>query len=87
MMTELTKELIEAMADESIACIKRGDHKDAEDLYFLLLDKIHKKYLEPSLQTPHFISKLIKDSNSKDEVRQYQALMILKYFKTRNLLP
>jgi len=86
-MTELTKELIEAMADESVACIKRGDHKDAEDLYFLLLDKIHKKFLEPSLQSPHFMAKLIKDSNSKDEVRSMQALMLLKYFKTRNLLP
>ena len=86
-MTELTKELIEAMADESVACIKRGDHKDAEALYFLLLDKIHKKFLEPSLQNPHFIAKLIKDSTSKDEVRQYQALMLLKYFETRNLLP
>ena len=86
-MVELTKELIEAMADETISCIKRGDTKDAEALYFLLLDKIHRKFLEPSLQSPHFMAKLIKDSNSKDEVVQYKAMMLLKYFKTRNLLP
>ena len=70
-MTELTKELLEAIADESTACTKRGDHKDAEALYFLLLDKIHRKFLEPSLQNPYFMAKLIKDSNSKDEVVQY----------------
>ncbi len=86
-MTELTKELLEAIADESTACTKRGDHKDAEALYFLLLDKIHRKFLEPSLQDPYFLAKLIKDSNSKDEVRSMQALMLLKYFKTRDLLP
>ena len=86
-MTELTKELLEAIADESTACTKRGDHKDAETLYFLLLDKIHRKFLEPSLKSPHFMAKLIKDSNSNDEVRSMQALMLLKYFETRNLLP
>ena len=48
-MVELTKELIEAMADETISCIKRGDTKDAEALYFLLLDKIQIKFLEPSM--------------------------------------
>ena len=86
-MVELTKELIEAMADETISCLKRGDTKDAEALYFLLLDKIQIKFLEPSLKDPKFMAKLIKDSNSTDEVVQYQAMMLLKYFLTRNLIP
>ena len=85
-MTEFTNELAKVMADESIACLKRGDVNDAKEIYFIMLDKIQDQ-LKPSVQNPHFVSKLIKDSNSNDEVRSMQALMLLKYFQTRNLLP
>ena len=44
--------------------------------------------LSPSIPAEiNFISKLIKDSNSNDEIRSMQALMLLKYFETRNLIP
>ena len=85
-MVELTKELIEAMADETISCIKRGDFDDAKDLYFVLLDKIQES-LKSSLKDPYFMAKLIRDTNSKDEIRSTQAMMLLSYFKDRNLLP
>lgn len=86
MMTEFTNELAKVMADESIACIKRGDFDDAKEIYFTMLDKIQDQ-LKPSIQNPYFLSKLIKASNSNDEVRSMEALMLLKYFETRNLLP
>ena len=85
-MTEFTNELMKVMADESIACLKRGDFDDAKEIYFIMLDKIQDQ-LKPSVQNPYFVSKLIKDSNSNDEIRSMQALMLLKYFETRNLLP
>ena len=85
-MTELNTKLIEAIADESVLCIKRGDFDDAKEIYFTMLDKIQDQ-LKPSIQNPYFLSKLIKASNSNDEVRSMEALMLLKYFETRNLLP
>ena len=85
-MTELNTKLIEAIADESVLCIKRGDFDDAKEIYFIMLDKIQDQ-LKPSVENPYFMAKLIKDSNSNDEVRSMQALMLLKYFETRNLLP
>ena len=85
-MTELNTKLIEAIADESVLCIKRGDFDDAKDLYFVLLDKIQES-LKPSLKDPYFMAKLIRDTNSKDEIRSTQAMMLLSYFKDRNLLP
>ena len=85
-MTEFTNELAKVMADESIACLKRGDVNDAKEIYFIMLDKIQDQ-LKPSVENPYFVAKLIKDSNSNDEVRSMQALMLLQYFETRNLLP
>ena len=85
-MTEFTNELAKVMADESIACMKRGDFDAAKEIYFIMLDKIQDQ-LKPSDENTYFISKLIKDSNSNDEVRSMEALMLLKYFQTRNLLP
>ena len=77
---------MKVMADESIACLKRGDFDDAKEIYFIMLDKIQDQ-LKPSVENPYFVAKLIKDSNSNDEIRSMQALMLLKYFETRNLLP
>jgi len=74
------------MAAESITCIKRGDIDDAQELYFLILDNIQEQ-LKPSLKDPYFLAKLIKDSNSDNETRSTQAMMLLSYFKSRNLLP
>ena len=85
-MTEFTNELMKVMADECIACLKRGDFDDAKEIYFIMLDKIQDQ-LKPSVENPYFVAKLIKDSNSNDEVRSMQALMLLKYFETRNLIP
>ena len=51
-----------------------------KEIYFVMLDKIQDQ-LKPSVENPYFISKLIKDSNSNDEIRSMQALMLLKYFK------
>ena len=70
----------------SVLCIKRGDFDDAKDLYFVLLDKIQES-LKSSLKDPYFMAKLIRDTNSKDEIRSTQAMMLLSYFKNRNLLP
>ena len=74
------------MAAESITCMKRGDIDDAQELYFLILDNIQEQ-LKPSLKDPYFLAKLIRDSNSDNETRSTQALMLLSYFKSRNLLP
>ncbi len=74
------------MAAESITCMKRGDIDDAQELYYLILDNIQEQ-LKPSLKDPYFLAKLIKDSNSDNETRSTQALMLLSYFKSRNLLP
>jgi len=74
------------MAAESITCIKRGDIDDAQELYFLILDNIQEQ-LKPSLKDPYFLAKLIKDSNSDNETRSTQAMMLLSYFKSRKLLP
>jgi len=85
-MAEINTKMLEAMATESITCMKRGDFEDAKQLYFLILDNIQES-LKPSIKDPYFMAKLIKDSNSTDEVVQYQAMMLLKYFLTRNLIP
>tara|TARA_R100001443_G_scaffold18710_4_gene29823 strand:- start:412 stop:660 length:249 start_codon:yes stop_codon:yes gene_type:complete len=82
----MNKKLLEVMAAESITCIKRGDIDDAQELYFLILDNIQEQ-LKPSLKDPYFLAKLIKDSNSDNETRSTQAMMLLSYFKSRNLLP
>jgi len=74
------------MAAESITCMKRGDIDDAQELYYLILDNIQEQ-LKPSLKDPYFLAKLIRDSNSDNETRSTQALMLLSYFKSRNLLP
>ena len=44
----------------------------------IMLDKIQDQ-LKPSVENPYFISKLIKDSNSNDEIRSMQALMLLVF--------
>jgi len=82
----MNKKLLEVMAAESITCIKRGDIDDAQELYFLILDNIQEQ-LKPSLKDPYFLAKLIKDSNSDNETRSTQAMMLLSYFKSRKLLP
>ena len=85
-MTEINTKLLEAMATESITCMKRGDFEDAKQLYFLILDNIQES-LKPSIKDPYFMAKLIKDTNSTDLMRSTQAMMLLSYFKDRNLLP
>tara|TARA_R100001510_G_scaffold23843_1_gene20973 strand:- start:161 stop:409 length:249 start_codon:yes stop_codon:yes gene_type:complete len=82
----MNKNLLAVMAAESITCMKRGDIDDAQELYYLILDNIQEQ-LKPSLKDPYFLAKLIKDSNSDNETRSTQALMLLSYFKSRNLLP
>ena len=82
----MNKDLLAVMAAESITCMKRGDIDDAQELYYLILDNIQEQ-LKPSLKDPYFLAKLIKDSNSDNETRSTQALMLLSYFKSRNLLP
>ena len=82
----MNKDLLAVMAAESITCMKRGDIDDAQELYFLILDNIQEQ-LKPSLKDPYFLAKLIKDSNSDNETRSTQAMMLLSYFKSRNLLP
>jgi hypothetical protein len=82
----MNKNLLAVMAAESITCMKRGDIDDAQELYYLILDNIQEQ-LKPSLKDPYFLAKLIRDSNSDNETRSTQALMLLSYFKSRNLLP
>jgi len=82
----MNKDLLAVMAAESITCMKRGDIDDAQELYYLILDNIQEQ-LKPSLKDPYFLAKLIKDSNSDNETRSTQAMMLLSYFKSRNLLP
>ena len=82
----MNTKLLEVMATESITCFKRGDIENATELYFLILDNIQDQ-LKSSLKDPYFLAKLIRDSNSSDELRSAQAMMLLSYFKKRNLLP
>ena len=82
----MNTKLLEVMATESVTCMKRGDIEDAQELYYLILDNIQDQ-LKESIQDPYFLAKLIRDSNSSNEMRSTQAMMLLSYFKKRNLLP
>ena len=82
----MNTKLLEVMATESITCFKRGDIDDAQELYYLILDNIQGQ-LKSSLEDPYFLAKLIRDTNSSDTLRSTQAMMLLSYFKKRNLLP
>ena len=82
----MNTKLLEVMATESITCFKRGDIEDAQELYYLILDNIQDQ-LKESIQDPYFLAKLIRDSNSSNEMRSTQAMMLLSYFQKRNLLP
>ena len=66
--------------------MKRGDIEDAQELYYLILDNIQDQ-LKESIQDPYFLAKLIRDSNSSNEMRSTQAMMLLSYFQKRKLLP
>ena len=82
----MNTKLLEVMATESITCFKRGDIEDAQELYYLILDNIQDQ-LKESIQDPYFLAKLIRDSNSNNEMRSTQAMMLLSYFQKRKLLP
>ena len=82
----MNTKLLEVMATESITCFKRGDIDDAQELYYLILDNIQDQ-LKESIQDPYFLAKLIRDSNSSNEMRRTQAMMLLSYFQKRKLLP
>ena len=82
----MNTKLLEVIAAESVTCMKRGDIEDAQELYYLILDNIQDQ-LKSSLKDPYFLAKLIRDSNSSNEIRSAQAMMLLSYFKKRNLLP
>ena len=82
----MNTKLLEVIAAESVTCMKRGDIEDAQELYYLILDNIQDQ-LKSSLEDPYFLAKLIRDSNSSDKLRSTQAMMLLSYFKKRNLLP
>ena len=82
----MNTKLLEVIAAESVTCMKRGDFEDATELYFLILDNIQDQ-LKSSLEDPYFLAKLIRDSNSSNEMRSTQAMMLLSYFQKRKLLP
>ena len=82
----MNTKLLEVMATESITCFKRGDIENAQELYYLILDNIQGQ-LKSSLEDPYFLAKLIRDSNSNNEMRSTQAMMLLSYFQKRKLLP
>ena len=82
----MNTKLLEVMATESITCFKRGDIENAQELYYLILDNIQDQ-LKESIQDPYFLAKLIRDSNSSNEMRSTQAMMLLSYFQKRKLLP
>ena len=82
----MNTKLLEVIAAESVTCMKRGDFEDATELYFLILDNIQDQ-LKESIQDPYFLAKLIRDSNSSNEMRSTQAMMLLSYFQKRKLLP
>mgnify|MGYP001426823016 CR=1 FL=1 len=86
MTKELNMKLLTVMRDEALLCEMRGDREDAAKLMEQVLNHIMSDLAEETKTNPKAIDVLISASNSDDEVKSTNALIILQYLKNKGLI-
>jgi len=86
MTKELNMKLLTVMRDEALLCEIRGDKEDAAKLMEQVLDHIMNDLVTETKTNPKAIDVLISASNSDDEIKSTNALLILQYLKRKGLI-
>tara|TARA_Y100000813_G_scaffold114917_1_gene82296 strand:- start:116 stop:379 length:264 start_codon:yes stop_codon:yes gene_type:complete len=86
MTKKLNMKLLTVMRDEALLCEIRGDKEDAAKLMEQVLDHIMNDLVTETKTNPKAIDVLISASNSDDEIKSTNALLILQYLKRKGLI-